>query len=293
MINGYYVIKSGNTFIASSKNVITTSGLNTINQFLAGAIPTWSNYIAIGVLSSKSSASITDTDLEYEIGRYQVDLRSFQTVSGSNQLIFKTNLPPTLAASITEIGLFARNKSTKDHYFITDFSEQISGSSTWSNASVAYSSKYGTSNVNQYSSNGFISNNLSFNVAGYSANDYANLLVYSPTAISASFQIRFSDTSSNNWYTGSGMTSISSGSWSSIKIQFLNQPSSNFNYNVNSMSISFRTNTAASVTFDALKLISGDTKATIDQIVSRTVLSNVIEKEYGKPMQIEYYMQVT
>lgn len=294
MLNGYYVIKSNNEFVASSKNVITTSGFSTINKYLAGSLNSWADYLAVGVFVTKNAASASDTQLEYEVGRYQINLKSYATISGSNQIFLKADLPDILTASISDIGIFSSPNLKNDNFIISDFSELVSGSTAWLNTTTTSNSKYGASNVYIYSSGSVISNNnLSINLNGYAGSDYASLLVYSPANASGKFQIRFQDTAGYLWNTASGTASVAGGSWMAVTIPFTNQPDTNFNYIVNSLSINFVTAATSSLVFDALKLNSGNVKYIDSQVISRTILPTPIIKDYGKPMQIEYYMQVT
>lgn len=295
MINGYYVIKSGDEFVASSKNLITTSGYETINKYLAGAYKTWGEYLAIGIFVTKTSASASDTQLEYEVERYPVNLRSYATVSGSNQILFKANLPNTLVASITDIGLFNGTNNSKDNFMISDFSELTGSVTSWtSTASLAANSKYGASNVYTRTAGTVIANtDINLDLSSYTATDYASLLIYCPATASGKFQLSFLDTDGYYWNTASGTASAAGGSWMLVTIPFTNQPATGFNYSVNSMSINFVTTSTASLLFDCLKLNSGVTKYTDSNVISRTIFSKPIAKDYGKPMQIEYYVQVT
>ena len=131
MTNGYYVVKSNDIFIASAKNAITTNGYLMMNKYLANATQEWAGAMAVGVFNSKSTASATDTNLEYEVARTPISMKSYTTVSGSNQIVLKGIFDQTLTGSFTEVGIFPALSVTKDNYVITDFSDSLSGSSTW------------------------------------------------------------------------------------------------------------------------------------------------------------------
>jgi len=299
MINGYYVLKSGEDFVASSKNVITTNGYLMMNKYLANSTQDWSAGIAIGVLN-RNSASASDTALEYEIARYPVTLKSYRTISGSNQILLKATVDPTLSASITEIGVFPSIVIGKDQYIVSDFSESSNSINTWtasgSTSSLQFApySRYGASNTFFFASNSFlVNNNISFDMSQYVYTDYADLLIYTPASSSGTFQISFGDVNGNIWRSGSGTASISGAGYYSVKMPLSGSYNSSFNYSINSVSISFLTTSTASLHFDALKFISGDVKPETLKLTSRSIFSTPIAKIANQPMQLEYYMQVT
>lgn len=299
MMKGHYVVTSNGNFVASHQNVITSNGYLMMNKYLAGATQDWAGGLAIGILS-RNTASATDTVLEYEVDRYPVNLKSYRTVSGSNQLIVKATIDPILSASITEIGIFPALDANKDNFIISDFSEVSSSINLWSasgsTSSLQFSSlsRYGLYNSYIYSANTFVNNNnISFDMSKYNPIDYADLLIYTPATSSGTFQISFGDSAGNIWRSGSGTGSVSGAGWYSVKIPLTSSYTSAFNYLVNSLSINFVMTSAASVHFDALKLISGDVKTETLKLTSRSLFNPAIAKIQNQPMQIEYYVQVT
>lgn len=299
MTNGYYVLSSGDEFIASAKNVITTNGYLMINKYLARATPEWAAGLGVGVLR-RNTASASDTELEYEVARYPITLKSYRTVSGSNQIVLKATVDPLLSASITEVGVFPVLDLGRDNYVISDFSESSGSVNLWtasgstSSLSFAPYSRYGENNSFIFGSNSYINNNsLSFDMSPYTYTDYASLLIYTPATSSGTFRISFADVNGNIWNSGSGTGSISGAGWYSVRMPLSGSYNSSFNYLINSVSINFLTTSAASIHFDALKLMSGDIKTEIFKLTSRSIFSTAINKVRNQPMQIEYYMQVT
>ncbi|NDB81757.1 MAG: hypothetical protein EB127_03265 [Alphaproteobacteria bacterium] len=299
MTYAYYYLTSNGEFVASSKNVITTNGYLMINKYLANSAQDWAGGFAIGVLS-RNTASATDTDLEYEIGRYPITLKSYRTISGSNQLVVKATIDPILSASITEVGLFPALDVSKNNYMLSDFSESSGSVNLWtasgSTSSLQFApySRYGANNSYWFASNSFITNtNLNFNMSQYTSIDSADLLVYTPATSSATFRIVFGDTNGNIWTSASGSGSISGAGWYRIRMPLTASYSSTFNYLINSVSINFLTTANASIHFDALKLISGDVKPETLKLTSRSLFSTPVAKNANQPMQMEYYVQVT
>jgi hypothetical protein len=298
-MKGHYVVTSNGNFVASHQNVITTNGYLMINKYLANSTQNWAGALAIGVLN-RNTASATDTVLEYEIDRYPISLKSYRVVSGSNQLIVKATVNPLITASITEIGIFPAIDVGKDNLIISDFSESSASINLWSASGSTSSlqftgrSRYGLYNSYIYSASTFINNNnISFDMSQYTSIDSADLLIYTPATSSGTFQVSFGDSAGNIWRSGSGTGSVSGAGWYSVKIPLTSSYTSAFNYSINSLSINFIMTSAASVHFDALKLISGNVKTETLKLTSRSLFNPPIAKVANQPMQIEYYVQVT
>ena len=82
--------------------MITTQGSRFIKQFLAGQSTTVIGYMSVGVGDTAASAS--DTDLNYELARVPVSLRTYDPVS--DRLVFKGTFPEELAGRISEVALW-------------------------------------------------------------------------------------------------------------------------------------------------------------------------------------------
>jgi len=276
-----------------------------INKFLVKSVPDWAAAMAVGVYNSTSNASASDTLMGYEIGRYPITLKTYKTVSGSNQLMFKTSLPTMLAASITEIGLFPAVSDNKNNFIVADFSETSSGSSQWtasgstSSLDLVSKSRAGLYNVLFNASNSYLSNsNIRFDMSNYTQNDFVKLLIQTPASLSSgTFRVSFGDSLGNIWSTASGTASgsisLTSSGYYIVSLPLTPAPATNFNYSVNSVSINFLTTSTGSLLFDSMKLTSGDIVYSQSALVSRTIFTPPIAKLSGQPMQLEYYVQVT
>jgi hypothetical protein len=324
MMTGTYVIKSGDEIIAESKNVITASGFSAINSFLAGGLRSWAGTLALGAIVNTVAAS-TDTALNYEILRYPVSFRAYNTNSGSSQIVLKATLEPFEQFKCYEIGVFAPKvnlNSFSDHKKISDFSETTAGSSNWivgggtasgqpaallNNGSFPPRSNTYQTQLYTASGNSVILNNMSFDTSNYSSNDVVNLLYYNVSnAASGNFVVTFADSSSllyggqtQYWTASTTTASIAAGSYVSASMQMQNFTASAWVSPISSMSIQFVPSSGnANLLLDHIKFQHNLYPTLNNTIVSRTSASSssaspIFSKYYGQPMDIEYYIDVT
>ena len=309
-VKGKYVVSSNGKVLAESENMITSNGLTVINQYLSNSIPSWAGSIAVGALSSVSTASST-TALQHEFLRIPVLLRTYRTVSGTNQIVLKATLDPTSVFQAYEIGVFpmtVNNQSFVDHYEVTDFSELYSGSSAWyigstpaTTASSSPTPRIGTLAVRLPSGSTIFSPGASTTTAysittdSYTAQDCVSLLYYVSSSISSgSLTVYFGDdtaSGANVWTASTTISSVASGAFYSSSLQFATKPTS-FSNNVTSVSVQFAGSGTAYL--DQMKIVTGDAKTNDYKLLSRTASATpIITKSYGQPMDIEYYLQVT
>jgi hypothetical protein len=299
-LTGTYRITSAGSLIGEYQNMITTNGLLTINQYLAGLVPSWAGSIGIGTIYTNPTASSTEF-LDHEIRRYPVTLKSYRTVSASiNQIALKISVDPESTFQAYELGVFPstiHEGSYTDHYQISDFSEQLSGSTAWyingNPAAVSSSARVGLYSV-AVPAGSTASTSINMNTTSYSEADTVKVLFYSSTTItSGSFIVNFADDSLiTNFWTASGtFSNTTAGNYYSASLGFLPKPSLFSDYII-SASINYAGTGA--VRLDHLKWVTGETKSTDFKLVSRTAQATpLFTKTYGQPMEIEYYIQVT
>jgi hypothetical protein len=298
-LTGTYRITSSGSVIGEYQNMITTNGLLAINQYLAGLIPSWAGSLGIGTLYNNITASST-VALDYELKRYPITLKSYRTVSSSvNQIALKATIDPDAVFQAYELGVFpmvVHDATYPDHYPITDFSEQLSGSSLWTIAGVAATTTSSSVRVGLYTialpAGSTTSNSVSINTTTYTEADYANLLMYTPASItSGSFTVRLGDDSSvQNVWTSSIVFSAPSAGYYSVAADFGTKPT--FSDYAVTCSVTYAG--TGTIQLDHLQFATGDTKTTDFKLVSRTGQSTpLFTKTYGQPMEIEYYIQVT
>lgn len=299
-LTGTYKIISSGSVIGEYQNMITTNGLLAINQYLAGLIPSWAGSIGIGGLYTNATASST-TALDYEFRRYPITLKSYRTVSASvNQIALKATIDPETVFQAYELGVFPmviHDVSYTDHFPISDFSEQLSGSSAWytSGSPVITSSgaRIGAQTV-PLLAGGTASSTVNINTLTYTEADSARILFYSSTTItSGSLTVNLADDSliTNTWTGSATFSNTTAGNYYAANIGFLPKPTS-FSDSVIAASITYAG--TGGIRLDHIKWTTGETKSTDFKLVSRTAQATpLFSKTYGQPMEIEYYIQVT
>ena len=303
-LTGTYRIISSGSLIAEYHNMVTTNGLLVINQYLAGLIPSWAGSLAVGCLSVNSTDP-NMTELDYELKRYPITLKSYRTVSSSvHQIALKATIDPESTFKAYELGIFPAviNDATNiNHYPISDFSEQLSGSSAWYISGVpattsSVTTRVGVSSVT-LTTPSTASSTVNINTSNYTEVDSLKILFYPNNAISSgSFTVTMADDSlvTNYWTASGSFLSAASGIYTTASLGFASKPSS-FSNSVTAASINY-TGTG-SILLDYIKWVTGDTKTTDFKLVSRTASaaasSPLITKTYGQPMEIEYYLEVT
>jgi len=308
-MKGKYIFKSNGVTLAESENIITTNGRDIINQFLTNGVADWAGTLTVGVLYS--TPTVSDTQLAYEVYRTKVTSKSYITTSGSNQMVIKGTCSPGLVASIYEIGIIPTNliqSTQKDNYQISDFSEIYgsSGSSAWlvggsvSTASYRTLDSSGNSRSGSYNvtiPSGSVGINYlttPIGISNYTTNDYAQFLYYIPTTSAGTSSVSFTltDDQGYTWKTTTASINSSVSGYYTASVSLSASPTSGFDYVLSSITASVWGG-AASPSFDNLKLMSGDVKTNVQNLVSRSSASApIITTLYGQPLEIEYYLTV-
>jgi hypothetical protein len=299
-LTGTYRITSSGSLIGEYQNSITTNGLLAINQYLAGLTPSWAGSLAVGTLYTNPTAS-TSVQLDYEFKRYPITLKSYRTVSSSvHQIALKVTIDPEATFQAYELGVFpaiVQDSSYTDHYPISDFSEQLSGSSAWYisgvPATTSSSARIGALSL-ALPAGSTASSTVSVNTSTYTEADSLKILFYSSTTItSGSFIVNFGDDSlvTNLWTASGTFSSTTAGNYYSASVGLSTKPAL-FSNSVVSASINYAGTGA--VRLDHMKWTTGETKTTDFKLVSRTASATpLFTKTYGQPMEIEYYLEVT
>lgn len=312
-MSGRYVVRSGDLIIGEFNNMLTTNGLLAINQYLSGQSRFWADTLVIGALST-SSTTASMTTLQYETYRNPVNFKSYQTVSGSNQIVLKATIDPALAFEAYEVGVVPSRVDINtylDNYQISTFSETSSGSSRWvtNNAAAIQRSASPTPRTdtaqivlpvttNALTNTASISG-LSVTATRYSEIDYVGILYYCAASFSAaSVTVWFGDSGATTQTLWSGSTTVgstASGSFYSASLS-MGTKDPNFTDPISTASIRFY-GSSGSVYLDQMKFILGGVLGSDQQLVSRTTSSSpsvpLFSKVYSQPMDIEYYIQVT
>lgn len=303
---GTYVFKQNGIEIGRSSNLITNNGRKMLMQYLAGSRVDWSADISIGALSTTPTA--TDTQLNFETGRYPVILKSYiaanATTGDPDLIVIRGTIPENIYANIYEIGTYATtNKnspsSNKNNLILTDMSDISSWTTPAGSISTNIFTPQGAASprVGQYSvtiSNSTLYQNtgLAIPFSNYSSIDSLQILVYNTVAGNASItltDVSGSTQTINFTLTNNTGYSILSTNFDTSIGTGTDKAISNFNY---ISSIAIRTDSTAALTLDAIKTSSAAEISIEESIVSKSVLTTPIAKLYNVPLDIEYYVEL-
>lgn len=306
MIKGKYIFKQNGEIIAEKENILTSNGINMINRYLTDSAVDWAGSIAVGALYTVSAS--TDTSLAYEVGRSNVQLKTYRTTSGSNQIILKASLDPQLIASIYEIGVYPQNldpSSLADNYYISDFSEIFGSSSvsswkigssvaTATNTLTRNTSRSGTYNILVPTGSVAYRSGFNLDISDFDQNDYLQVLYFvSATSTAPSLSVSLKDSASLAWNSSTAALTTSATGYYTASLSLTSLPDAGFSGLLDSVTLSLSGGTG-SVTFDSIKIMSGNPKNVEEILVSRSSsTSPLIIKQYGQAVDIEYYLTVT
>jgi hypothetical protein len=105
-MKGIYRFYDGDDLIAECPNILTNSGRIAIGRYLSGERGSWGDALAVG--SGDSTPLATDTALEMEFWREEVDLKKYNGPGAipPNQLVLRSIIPARIAGVIKELGVY-------------------------------------------------------------------------------------------------------------------------------------------------------------------------------------------
>ena len=304
----YFFPESGDV----SKNILTKFGKRYLTQYLAGQATSFEKDIAIGV--GNKTATVNDTQLEFEFYRSAVNLSSMDIATSSSTgittyaVVYKTTIPVDVTGYIKEIGLFP-NKV----FGTTDYSSNtislFTNRQLWTNSL----GEYGISSTTQTPQIGtdYMSvtaatsqskeyfYDLALDLSGYSVNDSMTLAYYQSDLNLDYIFIRAYD--SNNNYYEIRYPSITPAGYNIIPLNLSNLYDSGFGYgtvdgsNIIKISVGAKAKSSGTtnVLFDGLRINDEDTFRSDYGLISRSVISDPIFKPLGKQMDIEYRLELS
>jgi hypothetical protein len=306
---GTYVFKQNGLEIGRSKNIITTNGRKMILEYLSGSRQNWAADMAIGAMPtniSGGSPTVSDTQLNFETSRQPVTLKSFisATTVDPDLIVVRATFPTDLYANIYEVGLYAVTStgfstSTRNNFILSDFSNltywnATSGSVT-TNSFIpqGYNSpRIGANSIDIPASTTYLNSNLSIGFTNYTNVDSLQLLAFNTSA--GIVTVTLTDVSGKNQNI---LFSTTNNTGYSVLSQIFDQNTSSSNYtsiiNFNTITqIQVATDSSASLTLDAIKVVSANEISTEESIVSKSVLSTPIPKNPNIPLDVEYYVEL-
>ena len=292
--------------------MITKFGKRFLTDYIAGNSNFSGKDIAIGI--SSTAATVNDTRLEFEIYRLPVNLSSINIeddgVGGFNYFaIYKTTIPQDISGVISEIGLYPgirKSLNLYDSKFVTSFENNV----TWvdgSNNSPAlepnsptFLSKIGENmvrfNVTSSTSKEYANSIVLLDLSGYSVNDSLTLAYKKADNNVSKIRIKFYSTATAYYYadftpSGSNGDKIESVSMSTVFNNIVGSPDLT---NITKIGIEVTAGSSgnAVVYFDGLRINDEDTFDPQYGLIARHVLSTPLQKPSGRPVDIEYKLQL-
>jgi len=319
---GTVTYTANNYFIAGDRVSVyglSTSAFNLTNVIVASASTTQftvTNAATGTAVSSSTSgrafkkATDGDTRLGFEFYRLPIQLAStdIQTSAGTTtySVVYKTTLPQDVSATISEIGLYPSSRSSANNFdskYLSDFNDAFDWLDPSGNhpAIVAGYQKVGD-NVIILESNGTSSREYTQNInpidfSGYSVNDSITFAYHKPEADVESIKIRFYSEATKYYevtitpQTGLGYKIVPDILMSTVFAGAVNSPDKT-NINKIGIVITPTSGNTTSIGADGLRINDEDTFDPTFGIISRSTLATPLEKIKGRPIDVEYILDL-
>ena len=292
--------------------MITKFGKRFLTSYLAGMITSPTKDLAFGIDSTAVQANGNDTRLGFEFYRVPVSFGSIdiQTdVSGNStySVVYQATIPQDVSGIIKEIGLYPGIKSSANNYdskFIADFENNLMWfKSDGSNPELvsettstikprvgAYFSKVALSASQSVE---FTCSYSGLDLSGYTASDSISLAYNQENTNLESIVFRFYSSDSSYYSaTFAGAASVTDTN-KIAKVLFSTMVANNAYADLTSIIkigvvVTAKSSGQAVIYLDALRIDDEDTFDANFGLISRSVLSSPVEKIAGKPVDIEY-----
>lgn len=281
--------------------MITTNGKIYVKRYLAGHVPAIATCIAYGI--GRKAEAAGDQSLEFEIGRAEVTLTSYDFVN--DRLIYKAVLPDSLTANVSEVALYSQMENPVAGNFAskvlasfdslsenwTNVADNTPGGYTAVNARIGGDSLAVTPGAN--SSAGFVLNDVLYDLSGNSGADIFKFAYNVGSNVSA-VQVRFRTDASNYYYYNIASPSAGYKIESYAKGNALVAGTPDWS-TINSIEVRVNATTggAASVEFDGIRIEDTDTINPDYVMVARDVIATPFTKVQGRTQEVEFSLGVT
>jgi hypothetical protein len=299
---------------------LSTSAFNLTNVTVASASTTQFTVTnaATGTAVSGSTsgrafkkATDGDTRLGFEFYRLPIQLAStdIQTsgVSTTYSVVYKTTLPQDISATISEIALYPSSRSSVNNFdskFLADFNDAFD----WTDENndhppVATTGQKIGDNVIVLESNGtsameYIQDINPIDFSGYSVNDSLTFAYDKPEADVDSIKIRFYSESTKYYEVtitpqpGLGYKIVPDILMSTVFAGAVNSPDKT-NINKIGIIVTPTSGNTTSIGADGLRINDEDTFDPIFGMISRSTLATPLEKIKGRPIDVEYILDLS
>lgn len=302
--------------------MITKFGKRFLTSYIAGASDFNSKDLAIGIGNTAVDTNGNDTKLEFEFYRLPVTLGSFDISQtgvdgGGNPIfaytaIYKATVPQDVSGVISEVGLYPGVRSSNNSYdskFITSFENNINWLDSSNNnpvlrsnsTSPAFTAKIGESmvqfDVNQSTSKEYKNSIVNLDLSGYSVNDSLSIAYKKNDNNVTAIRVKLYSSETQYYYadftpssgTGDKIQSISMSSVFSNISATAPDPT-----NITKIGVQVTAGSGGPTTvyFDGLRINDEDTFDPQYGLISRSVLTTPLQKPSGRPVDIEYKLQL-
>jgi hypothetical protein len=306
--------------------MITKFGKRFLISYLSGNNSFLSKELALGIGSTAPNAKGNDTKLEFEFYRLPVELSSFNILQTGVDIdgdpvfdyfiTYKSTIPQDISGVISEIGLYPGDRTSFNNFdskFITSFTNEFNwfsgstnpssqGNTIDSNGNYTFLSKVSDSMIRVDVTSGqtkeYINSLISDDISGYSINDTIAIAYKKADNNVSKIRLKFYSSDLAYYYVD---FTPESGTGDKIQTVSLNNLFSNYTAAPNlpdpSSIIKIGVETTASggnttVYFDAIRINDEDTFDPTYGLISRSVLSTPLIKKPGRPVDIEYKLQL-
>lgn len=296
--------------------MITKFGKRFLTNYLAGNISFSEKELAFGIGSTTPNSSGNDTRLDFEFYRVPVKLTSIdiEEVSGSfvYKAVFVATIPQDVAGVISEIGLYPGLRKSINFYdskFITAFDNNILWSDSDGNSpglesnssdGTTFVSKIGENmirfNVTQSTSKEYKNTIALLDLSGYSVNDSLTIAYKKADNNISKIRVKFYSSSTAYYYADFTPSGLNEDKIQSVPMYtvFNNIVGSPDLTNITSIGIEVTAGSGGNTTvyFDGLRINDEDTFDPQYGLIARHVLSTPLKKPSGRPVDIEYKLQL-
>jgi hypothetical protein len=292
--------------------LITKFGKRFLTSHLSGMVVSPTKDLAFGIDSTAVQANGNDTRLGFEFYRVPVsfgsiDIQTDEFGASTYSVVYQATIPQDVSGIIKEIGLYPGIKSSSNNFdskFIADFENNLMWfksddsnpelvANTTSSIKPRVGSYFSKVAVSASQSVEFTCSYSGLDLSGYTSSDSLSLAYNQENTNLDSITFKFY--SSDSSYYSATFTGASSVTESDkiAKVLFSTLTANNAFADLSSIikigvTVTAKSSGQAVVYLDALRIDDEDTFNANFGLISRSVLSSPIEKISGKPVDVEY-----
>lgn len=306
--------------------MITKFGKRFLTSYLSGTESFANKELAFGIGSAIPNTKGNDTRLEFEFYRAPVELSSFNVLQNGVDadgdpvyqyfVTYTSTIPQDVSGIISEIGLYPEGRQSLNNFdskFITSFTNEFNWFSGTSNPAsqintqdanglYTFLSKVSDSMIKVDVASGqtkeYINSLLSADISGYSINDTIAIAYKKSDNNLSNIRVKFYSSDLAYYYvdfipasgTGDKIQSLSLSNLFNNYTASPNLPDPSAITKIGVAATAFGGNTT--VHLDAIRVNDEDTFDPGYGLISRSVLSSPLIKKAGRPVDIEYKLQL-